>query len=347
MDKKLILFFGVTDDANTTYRWSQALNAHSDKYQARVVVLQAHPFGYDEDIVWNPQDEEQTALVHSLFKECALFSMSCLNEIVHSFLIPTDVVYYNMPVQYQTLGKLIKNKPKMVRHHGTFYRHNWMRADRIDLEAKIDARFIGPDLMRFATAGEYAHSPNTQWQYPYLHCILDNNGVTQSDLKPLGKKTPVVMHIPSNTGKKGTARIRAAMERIGSNFDYVEITGVSAQEALEAKQNCDIYIDQVEPYIGGYGASTTEALSFGKAVVASINHVWDAREDIAKHWPLPPVVMAHDEDELVQQLGLLLDPKNLLETQQESLKWYENYGSPKAIAQWLDGVFDEVITNYK
>lgn len=338
--RKLILFFGVTDDANTTYRWSKAINQHSAEFRARVVVLKAHDFGYKEDIVWdvdNFKTDPQSEEVYRLFDECALLCLACSNRVFQQFLMDG----YPTHPALESVKERVKGKPWMTRHHGSFYRDSYMYIDYMDCTTGMHARFIGPDLMRFATKGAYAETQLPQ--YPYLHCIPHYAAEMPTEIT----RTPVVMHVPSNKGKKGTDAIRRAMGRMPSHVEYVEISGVSAQEALEAKRRCDIYIDQLIPDIGGYGASSVEALAQGKAVLASINHVLECRDEIEQHFALPPIINIESEEDLVVELRKLISPQTLLEKKRESWQWFQDTCSPESIAIWLDEVFKEVISTYK
>ncbi|HRI32347.1 MAG TPA: hypothetical protein PLD02_01255 [Saprospiraceae bacterium] len=80
------------------------------------------------------------------------------------------------------------------------------------------------------------------------------------------KSIPIICHTPSATGAKGTIEVRKIMDRLKLNysFEYVEITNKSHAEAIQAIEQCDIYLDQF--ILGAYGMAACEAMSMGKPV---------------------------------------------------------------------------------
>lgn len=74
----------------------------------------------------------------------------------------------------------------------------------------------------------------------------------------------VVAHAPSDTRAKGTAFVRAAVERC-PGIEYVEVTGRSHDETVAAVAQADIVVDQL--CIGSHGVLAVEAMSMAKPVV--------------------------------------------------------------------------------
>lgn len=79
------------------------------------------------------------------------------------------------------------------------------------------------------------------------------------------------MHIPSQMAFKGTDAIRNAVERLqdrGVRFEYLELSGVSHEQALAACRRADLVVDQVRG--GSHGVFAVEAMALGKPVICYI-----------------------------------------------------------------------------
>ena len=81
---------------------------------------------------------------------------------------------------------------------------------------------------------------------------------------------PVLVHSPTDRSTKGTAHVRAAVERLRGHveFEYDEVYGVPQQEALRRYARADLVVDQI--LVGSYGVFALEAMSLGKPVVAFV-----------------------------------------------------------------------------
>ena len=91
---------------------------------------------------------------------------------------------------------------------------------------------------------------------PYSHIALEEWApvYTQLEDRPLR-----IAHAPTNRAVKGTALILdavAALKESGYCFEFVLVEGLSHQEAKEAYQTVDVFIDQV--FAGWYGGAAVE-----------------------------------------------------------------------------------------
>jgi glycosyltransferase involved in cell wall biosynthesis len=85
---------------------------------------------------------------------------------------------------------------------------------------------------------------------------------------PADGKLMKVVHAPTHLAGKGTMFVRAATEalnRAGAPIDYVEVHGVSHEQALEIVASADLVVDQL--CSGSYGVLAAEAMSMAKPVV--------------------------------------------------------------------------------
>lgn len=79
---------------------------------------------------------------------------------------------------------------------------------------------------------------------------------------------PKVVHIPSNTLLKGTDEIRRVVSNLKQKrmqFEYIELTGVSHEQAMQVVASADLVIDQLR--LGAHGVFALEAMAMGKPVV--------------------------------------------------------------------------------
>lgn len=80
-----------------------------------------------------------------------------------------------------------------------------------------------------------------------------------------------VMHAPSQQAFKGTAHIERAVEslkRKGLEFDYIRVSGMAHEEAMELYKTADLIVDQLCG--GAHGVFACEAMALGKPVICYI-----------------------------------------------------------------------------
>src|SRR3989304_6155597 len=82
--------------------------------------------------------------------------------------------------------------------------------------------------------------------------------------------SPVVVHSPSATAKKGTEAVLAAVEQLRATyrFEFKLICGVPHREALALVRECDVFLDQF--VLGDHGAAAVEAMALGKPTVCYV-----------------------------------------------------------------------------
>jgi glycosyltransferase involved in cell wall biosynthesis len=77
-----------------------------------------------------------------------------------------------------------------------------------------------------------------------------------------------IVHAPTHLAGKGTMHVRAATEALkeaGPPIEYVEVSGMSHEQALEVVASADLVVDQL--CSGSYGVLAAEAMSMAKPVV--------------------------------------------------------------------------------
>lgn len=84
-------------------------------------------------------------------------------------------------------------------------------------------------------------------------------------------KKPKIVHAPSVKATKGTQFVNNAIEKLkkmGLDFEYIEVFGVSHKKAMQIYSDADIIVDEL--MMGSYGAFACEAMALGKPVVTYI-----------------------------------------------------------------------------
>ena len=117
---------------------------------------------------------------------------------------------------------------------------------------------------------------------------------------PAQRDVPIVLHVPSRRGTKGTERILAglrALEDEGVRFELRLLEGVPHAEARRAIQDADIVIDNV--ITGDYEVVSIEAMASSRVAVANIF------EAVAVAYPDPPVYPV-DPDTFVERMRALI-----------------------------------------
>ncbi len=117
--------------------------------------------------------------------------------------------------------------------------------------------FLNPELGHYVPNGAFL---------PYA-----NVDVEKIEYAPTQhRKTPVILHAPSDPLVKGTAEITEAIRSLQSkfSFDFKLVQGIPHSEAMQLYQEADLVIDQT--LAGWYGGFAVELMAMGKPVMCYI-----------------------------------------------------------------------------
>jgi hypothetical protein len=307
-----ILFFGRYDWANISHRVARAINAGGIVSQARVLVERAHPLGYEEDMVVEKGTHRE-------------FLMNLQRA---DWIISTGDATYDY---FMSMISLLSPRARLaVCHVGTAYRDAHELCNDTDAKLGFDRRFIGGDLYRFAKDDPAA--------IPYFAPPHGVTNLIAAALPPVGERLRIG-HSPGKGSEvaKGTAEIvevLAALVEKGLPIDFEIITGVSFEECVRRRAACHIFIDQMNPVIGGFGASAVEAMAAGCAVLADVRNVVG---EVDRFYPRPPIMDVCDGYSLEATVRRLVEDRRLLDTvRARSIGWVREHASQEAIARyWL------------
>jgi hypothetical protein len=152
------------------------------------------------------------------------------------------------------------------------------------------------------------------------------------------KAVPLIVHIPSVKGVKGTEFVVQAIERLradGERFDFELIHGVTYQEALGWLAKADVVIDQF--LIGSYGGLAVEAMALGKPVLCYI------REDLVETYPADLPIVNANIDNLQEKLSELISDNAMRhDLGLRGRAYAEKYHDSKVLAKELLKLYEEL-----
>lgn len=298
-----ILFLGGNDWANLCNGIARGMNSVPyAKHQAHVWTLNQHPYKYRED--WLGRDVGTLKQVQAFVTDLDWLittgdgDMQALQEMSHLINIP-------------------KTAKIAVTHSGSAYRLQPELYNKIDSDIGAKARFVGFDSLALAD--------DAVPTYPYWAAVTKIGGLGRAD----ASAGIQVLHAPSNTGTKGTALISEVFTaldaeihaRRGPKVRLSITSGLSPSQALAAKRAAHIYVDQMNPLVGGFGASAVEAAAAGCAVLSDLSSI---SPGVWTHC-MPPFIHCTDGPALrAQLLRLIEDPQALATARSASLCWADD-----------------------
>lgn len=162
---------------------------------------------------------------------------------------------------------------------------------------------------------------------------VDISGITPCYPSTEKGRVPVIVHAPSNRGKKGTEGILKLLETVKEEFELVLVENMSHDEAMKIYERADIIIDQVA--IGTYGVFSIEAMALGKPVVTYVSP-----ESIEKLPEDLPIVNA-DFDTMAGEIEKLLkDPELRAEIGRKGRRYVERYHDSTVVAKQLYEIYE-------
>ena len=122
---------------------------------------------------------------------------------------------------------------------------------------------------------------------------------------PNGGETIRIVHAPSNTERKGTEFVVAAVDELKKRYpvELDVVHGVRNELALERYRRADIVVDQL--LRDWHGVFTIEAMALGKPVVTSLDAEAVRQTEQAFGRELP--ILAATREDLVEKLAWLIE----------------------------------------
>jgi hypothetical protein len=212
---------------------------------------------------------------------------------------------WDLPI-YRILGKRVfatwhgsdcrQMRIHLERNPWSYFRYSDLRPDD-DRTAKVVEVFRTYADRQFVTAPDYLdYVPDAE----VLGRVIDL--AKWPERPPEQRRVPVLLHLPSRRGTKGTELLLAAVDRLrasGSNFEFRLLEGVPHAEARQAIADADVVLDNL--ITGDYELVSIEAMASGRVAVANLQSASLAA------FPDAPVVSV-DPDSVEERLrSLILD----------------------------------------
>jgi hypothetical protein len=163
----------------------------------------------------------------------------------------------------------------------------------------------------------------------------------------------VVTHVNSrNDGghRKGSLIINEIMKKIiehnkNIQYNFIDYQTKSFDEIMEIKKNTDIYIDQYNNDVGGFGTSSIEALKYGCIVLCTINKLNPSIFEIIEKDNFPIIDISGSIDNLRNILENICcyDKKIIFDITNKNIEWIKKNLSSHNICSILEKYFDDII----
>jgi hypothetical protein len=171
--------------------------------------------------------------------------------------------------------------------------------------------FLGSDI-RGKTPAELAYGKRANAQivgsYDAMRWVPDAEVIPPgldlsrvAHVPPTDRERPLVVHAPSNRGKKGTEHVIAACAELPVDLDIVE--GLPNEEAKQRFAKADIIVDQLNA--GWYGVFAIESMAMGKPVVTFLHDEAKRRSEDAFRTQVP--IVSASKETLVERLRWLVE----------------------------------------
>jgi glycosyltransferase involved in cell wall biosynthesis len=151
------------------------------------------------------------------------------------------------------------------------------------------------------------------------------------------RERPVIIHAPSNRGRKGTEHVIAACEGLDAELQIVE--GLRHEEAKRRYESADVVVDQLNA--GWYGLFAIEAMALGKPVVTFLHDEAVKRTEQAFGVRVP--LVATTTETLAQTLRPLVESADeRRRIGAESRRYVEQVHDIEQVANRLLGVYRQL-----
>ncbi len=155
------------------------------------------------------------------------------------------------------------------------------------------------------------------------------------------KSKPLVVHICSSHYSKGTNYVLNTIEKLKHSleFDFILITGMKRENALEILKIADIVLDQF--VIGEHGLAAIEAMSYGKPVFTFL------RKDIHENMPSDCPILNTSPDQLFENLSAYIkDGEARYQSGVLSRSYVEKYHDSQKIILEIQKIYEDVLQQH-
>ncbi len=321
-----ILMIAQNDPAGMAIAFTNAINRHTNHSCRLITTETRYNFDYQKDLHVPDLNGDDWDEVRQLLRDADIIHFHMLAD-EHLKLGPVDIKEY------------ITGKKIIHHHHG----HPTFRSDPEQFRRKYrrlkrNAIVSTPDLLKLL--------PEATW-VPNIVPVDD----------PLYKPLPTGDHdhypiligqSPTRTDLKNTDDLRGVVKKLQANgfrekIELAILEWTPHRKCLEAKRQCHIIFDHMQGY---YGVSSLESLAQGKPVIAGLDQ-WNIKhiKSFTGANSLPWVI-ARSAQELEQQLGILVNHREIrITTGRQARAFMEEYWNEKRVLEILFNVYEASTTH--
>ncbi len=300
-DADVRLFIAPVNYAGQAYQWSRAAERNPRTSGRNGGYAETNPFGYpiDYPVRWRTMTHSRRWQREQLDALATRFT-----HVIVEAAMPVLGGRHGGDVLAQIRELQGRGLKIAMLAHGTDARLPSRHREQVPWSPFVDDSWVpvdvheeevrkNLDLMEAVGGPVFVSTPGLLVDLPTAHLlpIVVDPDPWRSDLEPLTREVPRVVHVPSNPLIKGTAEIREAMNRLHEEglIEYAELGNRTHAEMPAAFGEADIVLDQFR--IGDYGVGSCEAMASGRVVVS---HVTDqARGVVAQRMGVDlPIVEA-------------------------------------------------------
>jgi len=294
-------------------KWVKKIVSNPDKITVDNVVKQPKSI----PIIWDPHSFAEKVLVH-------------FRDFLWKFKVETAIRNYKLDEYdvYQLDGGL------------DFYRDSRF-IERIKAEGKkVICCYTGSDLRTRGVIRRIDQLSEANFTvefdhlklHPDIHHVFFPFEVSRFQCITQNNEKIRIGHAPTNRKAKGSDIIIPIMRELTReyNVEAVVIQNLPYSLAIETKQSCDIFIDQIGDL--GYGINSLEALAMGIPCCSCL------APGFAEEYPDHPFVQVNKNNLKAELLRLIQDTELRKELGFKGREWVEKYHDSKKIVRKIHDI---------
>ena len=318
---KKVVFFCQADYAGSAYQAVQAVNSIG-RIQARQIVCQKHPYGFDADIILH-------AIGGGTIEDCDRYDEACqvLEEadLIHCW--NDEYEHYFGPVT--SWGKAFKGqfprydkKYKSCTFTGTWYRQKYKSINARLKTTGIKLVVQDPTFIMDSMESTFIPHAVDVTQFTPLPVTLRN------------AKTIGCYHHSGTTANKDIILLKSILEK-HPGWKVVMEQGGSNSNRLKQIAKCMFFMQNMDPNMIGYGRSTLEALVMGVPVINGVPKIYDTL--------MPDIPILKVSSDCLKKVITEALSKNYTELSEQSKQYVEKYHSYQVVGEQYTRFFEELL----
>lgn len=254
-------------------------------------------------------------------------------SILRLVLEEADIIHYHHRWKESILFRLLPWTYEVVKEKPSLMQFHVPRTDEMEPVLR------NPAVVKLVVAQYHVRM--------YPECIPFQNAVPIDDElhRPqfIFNEPPIIAYTPPDCEAEGWwyKGYRETKKVLDSGFRHRIVTDSPWREAMEARQNCDIAIDEV--VTGSYHMCSLESLSQGLATIAGLDaQTVDALESVTGTRDHPWIV-ANPETLYQELVELIANPEFLQAKRKESRAYMIRYWHPEILVRKISEIYAQVL----